>query len=248
MRFIALTSLLALLASHALAQTPAAQYSADAIKERLSGVVVAPVPGVINPACQTYEARINDPKCAAALDTNEQLFPYKGAAAGTSKANPKPTVSGAIKRPPVRPQAKAPPRRGSKPATATVAANQAAASCVDQVGDEASGLNLCVTFASASATLTPQARANLDQFAKALVDPSLLALSFAVEGHADRKGNDVANKALSDQRAGAVMAYLVSKGVAAARMSAAGFGSERPVIGKDPADAANRRVEARIVR
>jgi hypothetical protein len=46
-----------LVSASALAQTPPPQYSADAIKERLSGVTAPPV----DPACATYEARISDP-------------------------------------------------------------------------------------------------------------------------------------------------------------------------------------------
>jgi outer membrane protein OmpA-like peptidoglycan-associated protein len=228
------------IAPAALAQTPPAQYSADAIKERLSGVSTASAPSA-DPNCQTYEQRISNPACAAKLETNEQLFPYRGAKPATA-------VTGTIKRPPVPPRvaAKQAPKRGKAVPSVTSAA--AAASCVDQVGDEASGLNLCVTFALGSASLTAQAMSNLDQFAVALGDPQLQALKFAVEGHADRQGSDAVNKALSQKRAEAVVAYLTGKSVASDRLTAAGFSAERPIVGKSPSDPANRRVEARLIR
>jgi len=224
----------------AMAQTPPAQYSADAIKERLSGVSAAPTPAA-DPNCQTYEQRISNPACAAKLETNEQLFPYRG-------AKPTSAVTGAIKRPPPPPRAAAKPApKKGKPVPSTTN-TAAAASCVDQVGDEASGLNLCVTFALGSASLTAQATSNLDQFAAALSDPQLQALRFSVEGHADRQGSDAVNKALSQKRAEAVVAYLTGKGIAADRLLAVGFGSERGIVGKSPSDPANRRVEARLIR
>ena len=55
---------------------------------------------------------------------------------------------------------------------------------------------------------------------------------------------------LSQERSEAVVAYLVGKGVAAERLSAKGWGEEKPV-GSDDTDegkAANRRVEFIIVK
>ena len=70
-------------------------------------------------------------------------------------------------------------------------------------------------------------------------------LKIAVEGHTDSAGSPASNKALSDQRARAVMAAITALGVAPARLSAAGFGQERPVADNATEDgrAKNRRVE-----
>ena len=70
-----------------------------------------------------------------------------------------------------------------------------------------------------------------------------------VQGHTDDQGADDANMRLSQARAEAVMAYLVKKGVPAERLSAKGYGEERPLTrNATPAGrAANRRVEFTIL-
>ena len=52
---------------------------------------------------------------------------------------------------------------------------------------------------------------------------------FTVEGHADERGSQEYNLALGDRRANAVKQYLVSQGIADARMNVVSFGEERPV-------------------
>ncbi|MEZ4221208.1 MAG: OmpA family protein [Polyangiaceae bacterium] len=70
----------------------------------------------------------------------------------------------------------------------------------------------------------------------------------AIEGHASSEGNAGYNKTLSDKRAKAVMAALVGKGVEATRLTAKGFGSEKPISTNDTEEGreANRRVEFNI--
>ena len=70
-------------------------------------------------------------------------------------------------------------------------------------------------------------------------------LKLTIEGHTDNVGDAAANKALSEQRAAAVKAYLVSAGVAAERLSTAGFGDTKPAVPNTTAEGRrqNRRVE-----
>jgi outer membrane protein OmpA-like peptidoglycan-associated protein len=71
------------------------------------------------------------------------------------------------------------------------------------------------------------------------------SLTLAVSGHTDNVGNESNNQKLSASRAAMCMKYLQSKGVAANRMTSAGYGSTQPIDenttkkGRDR----NRRVE-----
>lgn len=69
-----------------------------------------------------------------------------------------------------------------------------------------------------------------------------------IEGHTDATASAAHNQTLSEQRAAAVKAKLVGEGIAADRLTSAGFGATRPVA--DNATAAgrsqNRRVEVAL--
>ncbi len=67
-----------------------------------------------------------------------------------------------------------------------------------------------------------------------------------VQGHTDSRGRREANVTLSQKRADEVRAYLISKGVPAERLTATGFGPDRPIVpaASTPEDhARNRGVE-----
>ena len=103
-----------------------------------------------------------------------------------------------------------------------------------------------INFATGSAAMPAASLALVDQVAGALKDCD--GMTIAVEGHTDATGVPAANQALSQARADAVAAALAERGLAAARISATGFGSSRPVQqGSDAAaNAANRRIEFRL--
>ena len=71
------------------------------------------------------------------------------------------------------------------------------------------------------------------------------SLILRIEGHTDNVGTPAANKALSGKRAQSVPAALKADGIDGARLSAVGWGSEKPVAGNadDEGRARNRRVE-----
>jgi peptidoglycan-associated lipoprotein len=50
-----------------------------------------------------------------------------------------------------------------------------------------------------------------------------------IEGHADERGTREYNVALGARRATAVVNYLISQGVSAARLDSRSYGKERPV-------------------
>lgn len=70
-------------------------------------------------------------------------------------------------------------------------------------------------------------------------------LRVSIEGHTDNVGQPAPNKALSEKRAQSVMAAVIAGGIDAKRLSAAGFGQERPVADNrtEEGRAKNRRVE-----
>lgn len=70
-------------------------------------------------------------------------------------------------------------------------------------------------------------------------------LKIAVEGHTDNTGDAIHNKKLSNDRANAVMNAVVSSGIDKTRLSAKGFGSDRPLVSNDSEQnkSKNRRVE-----
>jgi outer membrane protein OmpA-like peptidoglycan-associated protein len=71
------------------------------------------------------------------------------------------------------------------------------------------------------------------------------SLKVEVQGHTDNVGNDAYNQTLSEARANSVMAWLTAHGVAAARLTAKGYGETMPVASNntDEGRAKNRRVE-----
>lgn len=74
-------------------------------------------------------------------------------------------------------------------------------------------------------------------------------LEAEVGGHTDSLGSSDYNRALSERRARAVRDYLVSQGVSARRLSARGYGKDRPVAdnSSESGREQNRRVELRIL-
>ena len=84
-----------------------------------------------------------------------------------------------------------------------------------------------VFFETDSSELTPQARETLDKQAQWLNNYNRYA--FTIEGHADERGTREYNIALGARRAQNVRDYLVSRGIAAARMRTISYGKERPV-------------------
>lgn len=74
--------------------------------------------------------------------------------------------------------------------------------------------------------------------------------NFSIEGHTDSDGKDAANQKLSEDRAAAVKNYLTENGIAASRLTSAGFGESKPIdTNKTKAGKANnRRVEVKLVK
>ncbi|MCF8240875.1 MAG: OmpA family protein [Melioribacteraceae bacterium] len=104
-----------------------------------------------------------------------------------------------------------------------------------------------VLFETGKAALQSESYKELDKVVEFLgSNPSV---KIELSGHTDNVGSDATNLKLSQDRADAVKAYLVGKGIADGRIDAKGYGSTRPVAsnkfesGRD----LNRRVEFTIL-
>jgi OOP family OmpA-OmpF porin len=70
-----------------------------------------------------------------------------------------------------------------------------------------------------------------------------------IQGHTDNVGRAKYNQRLSERRAQAVMEYLIKKGIPRERLTAAGYGLERPIASNltQEGRAQNRRVELKPI-
>ncbi|HTH95070.1 MAG TPA: OmpA family protein [Rhodocyclaceae bacterium] len=112
------------------------------------------------------------------------------------------------------------------PKGACDAAASTAASGAKPTSDKIT-LNADALFDFNKATLKPEGKAALDDF-YTKVNRIKLEVLIAV-GYADRFGSDAYNQKLSEKRAEAVKAYLVSKGIEKNRIYTEGKGKKNPV-------------------
>lgn len=104
-----------------------------------------------------------------------------------------------------------------------------------------------VTFDVGSAVIQPAFQSTLDNVSNNLTQyPNSI---IDVYGHTDSTGSDSFNQRLSEQRAQAVTNYMVSRGVASARVRWQGFGETQPVADNttEYGRSRNRRVEIKII-
>jgi outer membrane protein OmpA-like peptidoglycan-associated protein len=100
-----------------------------------------------------------------------------------------------------------------------------------------------LNFDSATTTLTPDSVPTVTDLAAIL--KAYPTVKVSLEGHTDNTGDPSQNKQLSVDRANAVRNRLVQTGIAADRITTAGYGQDKPIASNDSADgkAKNRRTE-----
>jgi OOP family OmpA-OmpF porin len=85
-------------------------------------------------------------------------------------------------------------------------------------------------FGFNQATLTPAGRAKLDKEVLGRARNEYADIrSIDINGHTDRLGTEPYNQKLSERRADAVRAYLVSRGMDGSKIESHGYGKNRPV-------------------
>lgn len=104
-----------------------------------------------------------------------------------------------------------------------------------------------VFFDVAKYELKPASKVELNKLYDLLVRNKTIKVELG--GHTDSDGDDAKNQLLSENRAKAVVEYLVEKGIAKDRLSYKGYGETQPVVPNDSPEnkAKNRRTEVKII-
>jgi outer membrane protein OmpA-like peptidoglycan-associated protein len=105
-----------------------------------------------------------------------------------------------------------------------------------------------LNFEFATTKLTPESEQTVKELVAILkAYPSTEA---RLEGHTDNVGDAEANKKLSQDRADSVKSVMEASGIDAARVSATGYGQEKPRASNDTEEgrAQNRRLELVVVK
>ena len=95
--------------------------------------------------------------------------------------------------------------------------------------------------------LKSESQVELDKVVQLLQDNPTVKIQ--IEGYTDNIGNTGDNLKLSQNRAKAVVNYLVSKNISVTRLAAKGFGAAKPIAGNQTEEgrAQNRRTELKVV-
>jgi outer membrane protein OmpA-like peptidoglycan-associated protein len=103
-----------------------------------------------------------------------------------------------------------------------------------------------IFFETGSYKLLSRSFSALDNVVRILKEKPDLKL--IIEGHTDNRGTGESNQILSENRAKAVLNYLLGKGVSPTRLISAGYGQDRPIGDNNTSNgrANNRRVEMKL--
>jgi outer membrane protein OmpA-like peptidoglycan-associated protein len=161
--------------------------------------------------------------CPKSIDTDRDGVPDRADACPSEPGEPPPAGDGCPKRP-------------EPPPTTKLEQQQIV-------------LSQQVQFETNTAVLKPESDVVLGEVARVLAEHPEVEL-VEVQGHTDESGTPQRNRALGQERAGAVVAWLVARGVSRDRLAAKGYGFDRPIADNATEEGRqkNRRVEFRVLR
>lgn len=104
-----------------------------------------------------------------------------------------------------------------------------------------------IFFDIGKSTLRSESNSELDRLVQLMKDVS--SLKVEISGHTDNTGSASLNDQLSQDRAEAVVNYLIGKGISKSRLTAKGYGSTKPVASNNTTSGRqeNRRTEFEII-
>ena len=126
------------------------------------------------------------------------------------------------------------------------ASNQGCPEIKEEIMQKTAAIAKSIYFDLNSAKLQRKSYGPLDELVQILKDNPSYKL--AIESHTDNTGTNEYNQQLSDNRSASVMKYLVNKGIDASRLTATGYGEEKPVATNNTKEgqALNRRSELKL--
>lgn len=134
------------------------------------------------------------------------------------------------------------------PEEAGPASNKGCPEVTQEVQTQLNSFAKTILFDVGKSTIRPESATVLNNIVNVL--NKYKNSKFSVEGYTDASGNKDKNQRLSEDRAYSVKAYLVDKGINPARLSAKGFGPEKPIASNKTKKGRelNRRVEINLVK
>ena len=134
------------------------------------------------------------------------------------------------------------------PEEAGPASNKGCPEVTQEVQTQLNSFAKTILFDVGKSTIRPESATVLNNIVNVL--NKYKNSKFSIEGYTDTSGNKDKNQRLSEDRAYSVKAYLVDKGINPARLSAKGFGPEKPIADNKTKKGRelNRRVEINLVK
>jgi outer membrane protein OmpA-like peptidoglycan-associated protein len=117
----------------------------------------------------------------------------------------------------------------------------------EEVQNKLNAFAKTILFDSGTATIKNESQAVLREIA--IILNKYPSAGFTIEGHTDSSGSEDLNQELSETRANAVKAFLVSNGIDSNRLLTVGYGESKPIFSNKTryGKSRNRRVEINLI-